>query len=415
MTTTDARPVALLGGAGQVLAEDEVRTFVRDALAGAGLDGRSVCVIVPDATRSCPLPLLLSAVHQALTGRVSRLTVLVALGTHAEMSAAELTAHLGGSYDVLNHEWWKPETFVELGTISAERVSEISGGLLHESVPVRLNRAVVEHDVALVVGPVFPHEVVGFSGGNKYFFPGVAGQEVIDLSHWLGALITSADIIGTPGVTPVRALINEAAALIPAEKLALSVVAQSGTNALHAVAFGDTVSSWQAAAEVSAQTHVRYLDQPVRRVVSLMPPRYQDIWTAAKGFYKVEPIVADGGEVILYAPHVTQLAAMHPEIEQIGYHCRDYFLGQWDTFRSHHWGVLAHSTHLRGAGTWSSSDGEHCRLTVTLATGIPENVVRAANLNYLAPAGFDLADYENDPDTLVLPNAGEILHRLTTR
>lgn len=415
MTTTEARPVATLGGAGQVLAEDEVRRFVRDALAGADLDGRSVCVIVPDATRSCPLPLLLEAVHQALTGKVSKLTVLVALGTHAEMSADELRTHLGGDYNVLNHEWWKEETFVDLGTISADKVAEISGGLLRESVPVRLNRAVVEHDVALVVGPVFPHEVVGFSGGNKYFFPGVAGQEVIDLSHWLGALITSADIIGTPGITPVRALINEAAALIPSEKLALSVVAQSGTNALHAVAFGDTASSWQAAAAVSAQTHVRYLDKPVRRVVSLMPPRYQDIWTAAKGFYKVEPIVADGGEVILYAPHVTQLAAMHPEIEQIGYHCRDYFLGQWDKFRDLHWGVLAHSTHLRGAGTWDPVDGEHCRLTVTLATGIPEPVVRAANLNYLDPADFDLTQYENDPDTLVLPNAGEILNRLTSR
>jgi nickel-dependent lactate racemase len=412
MTVTDAQTAAVLGGPGQVLSDGEVTAFIHEQLAGAGLDGRSVCVIVPDATRSCPLPLLLGAVHSALTGKVSRLTVLVALGTHAEMSPDQLSTHLGGEYEVLNHEWWKEETFADLGTISAARIGEISGGLLHEEVPVRLNRAVVEHDVALVVGPVFPHEVVGFSGGNKYFFPGVAGQEVIDLSHWLGALITSAGIIGTPGITPVRALINEAAALIPAEKLALSVVAQSGTNALHAVAFGDTESSWQAAAAVSAETHVRYLDRPVRRVVSLMPPRYQDIWTAAKGFYKVEPVVADGGEVILYAPHVTQLAAMHPEIEQIGYHCRDYFLGQWDEFRSMHWGVLAHSTHLRGAGTWDPVNGEHCRVDVTLATAIPEEVVRGANLGYLDPAEFDLAQYENDPETLVLPNAGEILHRL---
>jgi lactate racemase len=414
MTVTDAQSAAVLGGAGQVLADEEVIAFVHQQLAGANLDGRSVCVIVPDATRSCPLPLLLRAVHGALTGKVSRLTVLVALGTHAEMSTDELATHLGGDYDVLNHEWWKEETFADLGTISADRVGEISNGLLHEAVPVRLNRAVVEHDVALVVGPVFPHEVVGFSGGNKYFFPGVAGQEVIDLSHWLGALITSAGIIGTPGTTPVRALINEAAALIPAEKLALSVVAQSGTNALHAVAFGDTQSSWQAAAAVSAETHVRYLDRPVRRVVSLMPARYQDIWTAAKGFYKVEPIVADGGEVIIYAPHITQLAAMHPEIEQIGYHCRDYFLGQWEQFRSLHWGVLAHSTHLRGAGTWDPVDGERCRVDVTLATGIPEEIARGANLGYLDPAGFDLTQYENDPETLVLPNAGEILHRLKT-
>nr|WP_202886579.1 lactate racemase domain-containing protein [Kribbella sandramycini] len=403
----------MIGGAGQVLSEDEVVAFVGDALAGAGLEGRSVCVIVPDATRSCPLPLLIRAVHQALSGRVGKLTILIALGTHAEMTPDELRKHLGGEYDgVLNHEWWKPETFADLGTISADRVAEISGGLLRDEVPVRLNRAVVEHDVALVVGPVFPHEVVGFSGGNKYFFPGVAGQEVIDMSHWLGALITSADIIGTRGITPVRALINEAAALIPAQKLALSVVAQSGTDALHAIAFGDTESSWQAAAGVSAQTHVRYLDRPVRRVVSIMPEKYADIWTAAKGFYKLEPVVADGGEVILYAPHVKEIAAMHPEIEEIGYHCRDYFLGQWERFRDVHWGVLAHSTHLRGAGSWDAETGERLRVEVTLATGIPENIVRRANLNYLDPSTVDLAAYEADPDTLVVPNAGEVLHRL---
>lgn len=403
----------MIGGVGQVLTDDEVMSFVGDSLAGAGLDGRSVCVIVPDATRSCPLPLLMKAVHQALDGRVSKLTTLVALGTHAEMTPDQLRDHLGGEYDgVLNHEWWKPDTFVDLGTISADRVGEISDEMLRDEVPVKLNRAVVEHDVALVVGPVFPHEVVGFSGGNKYFFPGVAGQEVIDLSHWLGALITSANIIGTPGITPVRALIDEAASLIPAEKLALSVVAQSGTDSLHAIAFGDTASSWRAAADISAQTHIRYLDQPVRRVVSMMPAKYADIWTAAKGFYKVEPIVADGGEVILYAPHVTRLAAMHPEIEEIGYHCRDYFIGQWEKFRDLHWGVLAHSTHLRGVGTWDPATGEHLRVQVTLATGIPEDVVRGANLGYLDPASVDLAALENDPDTLVIPNAGEILHRL---
>jgi nickel-dependent lactate racemase len=163
---------------------------------------------------------------------------------------------------------------------------------------------------------------------------------------------------------------------------------------------------------VSAETHVRYLDAPVRRVLSVMPDKYEDIWTAAKGFYKLEPVVADGGEVILYAPHVTQIAAMHPEINEIGYHCRDYFVKQWDRFKHLHWGVLAHSTHLRGAGTYDELDGERLRLTVTLATGIPEDVVRRANLSYLDPRNVDVAALEADPDTLVVHQAGEVLYRL---
>jgi nickel-dependent lactate racemase len=414
--------VALVGGAQEVLDEDRIVTFIAESLAACDLDGRSVCLVIPDGTRSCPLPLLLSAVHAALVGRVTRLTALVALGTHAPMNDAQLARHLGypagelsarfPGMTVLNHAWEDPDTFASLGVISGERVAELSEGRMHKSVDVRLNRAVVEHDVALVVGPVFPHEVVGFSGGNKYFFPGVAGQEIIDLSHWLGALISSADIIGTRGVTPVRALIDEAAALIPAERLALCVVTQSGTGALHAAAFGEPRAAWAAAAEVAALTHVRYLDAPVRRVLSLIPEKYDDIWTAAKGFYKVEPVVADGGEVILYAPHITEISAMHPEINEIGYHCRDYFVKQWDRFSHLHWGVLAHSTHLRGAGTYDEELGERCRLKVTLATGIPEAVVRQANLSYLDPGAVDLDAIRSDGATFVVPEAGEVLFRL---
>ncbi|MDQ0381046.1 lactate racemase domain-containing protein [Amycolatopsis thermophila] len=160
-----------------------------------------------DAARSCPLPLLLSALHEQLTGRASRVTVVVALGTHAAMDQARLTAWLGcpagaigeryPGVEVRNHEWWDPTTFVTVGHIAAERIGELSGGPLRRGVDVRVNRAVVEHDVTIIVGPVLPHEVAGFSGGNEYLFPGLSGPEVIDVSHWLGALITSRDIIGS--------------------------------------------------------------------------------------------------------------------------------------------------------------------------------------------------------------------------
>jgi nickel-dependent lactate racemase len=313
---------------------------------------------------------------------------------------------------VRNHEFWDPATFAEVGTIPADRLAELSGGMLRQDVRVRLNRAVVEHDVTLIVGPVFPHEVVGFSGGNKYLFPGVSGQDVIDVSHWLGALITSAEIIGTRGITPVRALINEAASLVPSKRLALCVVVQSGRHDLHAVSFGTPEAAWASAAEVSAETHVRYLDVPVQRVLSLVPAKYSDMWTGAKGFYKVEPVVADGGQVVLYAPHIHDVSVMHPHIVDIGYHCRDYFVKQWSRFAGYHWGDLAHSTHLRGAGTYDDVHGERDRVTVTLATGIPEDVVRSINLDYLDPAEVDVEAWSADPDTLVVPQAGEVLFRL---
>lgn len=407
-----------LGGPEGTLTDEQVAAFVAEQLAGVDLDGRSVCVLVPDATRACPLPLLVDAVHGALHGRATAITVLVALGTHQPLDDTALTTLVGGGdgrlpdTTVMNHAWWDPATFVTIGSISAGRIAELSGGLLHTGVDVRVNRAVVDHDVTLIVGPVLPHEVVGFSGGNKYLFPGVSGREMIDLSHWLGALLTSASIIGTRDVTPVRALIDEAAALVSSERLALSLVTEPHGPGLHAIAFGPPEASWAAAADVAAETHVRYLDRPVRRVLSLTPRRYADLWTGAKGFYKVEPVVADGGQVVIHAPHITEISVVHPEIVELGYHCRDYFVGQWDRFRHVPWADLAHSTHLRGAGTWDAVRGETSRVTVTLATDIPEAVVRRAGLDRLDPSEVDPAAWAEDPDTLVVPDAGEVLYRL---
>ncbi|MDN3357938.1 lactate racemase domain-containing protein [Actinomadura sp. DC4] len=414
----------VLGSPQEILAPAAVAEFVRSALAEDDYTGKKVCVLVPDATRSCPLPDLLDGVHAALHGRAAELTFMVALGTHPAMSEERLAALLGHppgesgrrypGVTVRNHEWWDPAMLTSVGTITGEELAELSQGRLTDPVEVRINRAVVESDVTLVVGPVFPHEVVGFSGGNKYLFPGVSGQEVIDVSHWLGALITSAEIIGTRGVTPVRALINRAAAKVPSELRCFGLVVESGTTNLHAITYGGTEDAWAAAADVAAQVDVKYLSAPVQRVLSLVSRRYDEIWTAAKGMYKVEPVVADGGQVVLYAPHVTEVSRTHGEaIGAVGYHCRDYFVKQWDRFEKMPWGVLAHSTHLRGGGTYDPAEGEHCRIEVTLATGIDAETTRGLSLSYLDPASIDIEEWARDPGTLVVHDAGEILYRLS--
>ena len=183
---------------------------------------------------------------------------------------------------------------------------------------------------------MFPHEVVGFSGGNKYFFPGVSGPELIDLSHWLGALITSYAIIGTPGITPVRRLIHRAADLIPTEKRCLAGRAighgrRRSSRAVYRYA-GNRLGRSRDALRTAA--HHAMSISPYKRVLSVMPPMYDDIWTAAKGMYKLEPVIADGGEVIIYAPHITEFSYTHGKLlAEIGYHVRDYFVKQWDQFK----------------------------------------------------------------------------------
>jgi nickel-dependent lactate racemase len=405
--------VKLLGGVNGVLEEGAVRSFIRAQLDTLALDGRSLCLVVPDATRSCPLSLLLSAVDEAVRDRVRSCRAVVALGTHAPMTPEAMRSMTGDlTFPVVNHAWWDEHTYVNVGTVGAGDVAQISDGLLAEPVEVRINRVVPDSDVTLIIGPVLPHEVVGFSGGNKYLFPGVSGQELIDVTHWLGALLTSSAIIGTRGITPVRALIDAAAHLVPGERHALCVVVDHQTGRLSAAAFGAPEEAWASAAGVSAITHVEYLDAPVQRVLSLVSTRYDDLWTGAKGFYKVEPVVADGGEVVLYAPHIDQISAMHPDLGALGYHCRDFFLANWEHYRNHPRGELAHSTHLYGAGTYDPLRGEHERVRVTLATGIPEDVVRRANLAYRDPASIELGEWASDPGTLVVPDAGEVLFRL---
>jgi nickel-dependent lactate racemase len=404
---------ASLGTGGKVLSSAEVSAFVHAQVAGLDLAGRSLCVVIPDGTRNCPLPLLLQAVEDGVGGRARAVAAVVALGTHAPMTDDAVRTLVGPvSMPTRNHAWWDNDTFTHVGSLSAQLVEELSAGRLHDAIDVRLNRLAVESDVTLIVGPVLPHEVIGFSGGNKYLFPGLSGPEMIDVTHWLGALITSSEIIGTRGVTPVRALVDAAADLVPGERHALCVVVDHDTGALESLAFGDPAMAWAEAAEVAAATHVTYLDRPVQRVLSVIPARYPDLWTGAKGFYKVEPVVADGGEVVLYAPHITEIAAMHPRLLDIGYHCRDFFLAQWDRYRDVPLGELAHATHLFGAGTYDPVAGEHERVRVTLATGIPEEVVRRVNLGYLAPEAVDPGRWASDPGTLVVPDAGEVLYRL---
>jgi nickel-dependent lactate racemase len=156
------------------------------------------------------------------------------------------------------------------------------------------------------------------------------------------------------------------------------------------------------------------VDEPFDRVLAVMPPMYDDLWVAAKGTYKSEPAVADGGEVVIYAPHVHEVSHVHGRmIEEIGYHCRDYFLAQWDRFRSYPGGILAHSTHVKGLGTFDvETSVETPRIRVTLATGIARERCERINLGYLDPASVDPGDWSADDGTLVVPRAGEMLYRV---
>ncbi len=402
-----------------LLPVDEVRAIARDGLARLPLDGRRVLVLIPDGTRTMPMPLLFDVLDQEVGPRAAALDFLVALGTHAPMSDPQLSALVGrevrggraGGRGVFNHRWDDPTAFATLGTIPAAEIEQLTGGRLRRDVTVALNKLPLEYDHVIVCGPVFPHEVVGFSGGTKYLFPGIAGPEIIHFTHWLGALITNYAVIGTRA-TPVRAVIDRAARLLDRPlSLIAPVVLHEGVAGLFC---GPVHEAWAAAADLSSRRHVVWIEKPVRRVLSIMPAMYDDLWVAAKGMYKVEPAVADGGEVVIYAPHVREVSHVHGRlIDQVGYHCKDYFEKQWDRFKEVPGGILAHSTHVKGLGTYDPVRGiETPRIRVTLATGIPPERCARIALGYLDPASVDVEAWNKDPGTLVVPRAGEMLYRV---
>ena len=405
-----------------VLSDDEVRQQIRQQVPISDFQGKRILLIVPDATRTAPLPLLFSTIYELLNPEVVCLDVLVALGTHPPMSDEEICKLLGISAEqrqnelqqvkLLNHEWDNPDQLTTIGTLTKADTLEISGGLLELEVPVQINSHIENYDCLLVLGPVFPHEVVGFSGGNKYFFPGIAGPELLNFFHWLGALITNAGIIGVKD-TPVRQVVNRAAALITNEKRCITFVVAPDAR-LHGLFYGSPEEAWHSAADLSSQIHIEWKEKPYQQVLSCAPEMYDELWVAGKCMYKLEPVVADGGELIIYAPHLNEISVTHGKlIEEIGYHVRDYFTEQWDQFKDYPWGILAHSTHVRGAGTFV--DGvEKPRVRVTLASGLSEEVCKRITLGYRDPASIDVESFANreDEGVLLVRKAGEKLFRL---
>jgi nickel-dependent lactate racemase len=414
------------GSCDRALSESEVRELMSSAFSGAGLDGKRVLVIIPDGTRTAPIPMMFRLFHESLNDRVEALDFLIALGTHQPMSEGAINRHVGvtaeeraarfARVNIFNHRWDEPGQLVELGEISEGEIAEITGGLLRQSVNVRLNKLIFDYDQIIICGPTFPHEVVGFSGGNKYFFPGVSGAEVINFSHWLGAVITSYEVIGTK-YTPVRRVIDRAASFINLPKLCFSMVVKG--EEMVGLYVGSPEEAYEGAAALSSQIHIKWVERPFKRVLSVMPKMYDDIWTASKGMYKLEPAIEGGGEVIIYAPHIDEISYTHGRVlDEIGYHVRDYFAKQWDKFKHHPWGVIAHSTHLRGVGTYDAENGiETPRIKVTLATKIPKERCERVNLGYLDPETINFDEWKGreDEGILLVPKAGEMLYRLNSQ
>lgn len=410
------------GNSDSTLSQQEIFEILSSGIPAELYTGKRVLILTPDATRTCPLPMMIRMLNTIMAREAAKLDFMVALGTHTPLSQAQIFKLYGitdhekaaqyGRSDFYNHRWDRSDTFIRIGALTCRETADLSANRLTESVPILINKKIFDYDRIIVLGPVFPHEVVGYSGGAKYFFPGISGGEFLHFFHWLGAITTCADTIGVKE-TPMRKAIDLAMEKVhlPVHCLAMVVASESK---LHGLFAGAPHTAWSRAADLSARCHVITKAKAFTTVLGWAPAMYDELWTAGKVMYKLEQVVADGGRLIIYGPHIREISrTWGKQIEEIGYHVRDYFLGRMDQFTHIPRGVLAHSTHVRGSGTFVNGV-ENGRIEVILATSIPEETCRRINLGYLDPKKIEPKDYQDreEDGILFVEQAGELLHKV---
>jgi len=413
------------GSADSDLSAEEMRSIIEDSLTEIGAGGR-VLAIVPDKTRDDSTNVLFPFAAEYLTKRkVERLDVLIAQGTHGPMTAEEKSTKLGSGDGaeiprvgrVFDHHWSDADELTEIGLLTADQVAKLTGGLFTKEIPLRINKllAPANYDHVLIFGATVPHEVAGFAGGAKYFFPGVAGPELTHATHWLGALAGIENTIGRIE-TPTRNLIEAAGDFVAAHVVCFtSVVTRNTENQMrnHALFGGDCRTSLRAGAAISGEVHVKYTGRKFRRVVALLDEHYDELWVGGKASYKLGPVIEDGGELIIYAPKLTCFSKTHGEmIERYGYGVIEKMQelvaesGELEANLC----VAAHLAHVAFAGRQDESGAVVPRYRIILASQIDEETCRRVNLGYLDYRGFSIAEYQNDPDTLIVERAGRDLY-----
>jgi lactate racemase len=402
----------------------ELREILSEALSTIA-PGSSVLAIVADKTRDDNTDILFPLAAQVLADRkIAKLDALVAQGTHAPMSDEDKRTKIGavgstqvpGLYNIFDHDWADPKALVTIGKLDAVRVEEIAGGLIDRSIELKVNRLLAPglYDTVLIFGTTAPHEVAGFSGGAKYFFPGVAGPELTHATHWLGALASIEKVIGRVE-TPTRHLFEAAADFVPARVISLNsvVTRDSGRLRTHALFCGDFRQAVRKAADVSRHLHIKYTGRKYKRVVALLDEHYDDLWVGGKASYRIGPVIEEGGALIIFAPQLTKISETHGKlIMRYGYSPLERIqelVSQSEELRQNLC-VAAHLAHVSFAGRRLADGTLAPRYSITLASAVDSDTCRQVNLRYMDPRTFRREDYEGDADTLIVEQAGRDLY-----
>ena len=375
------------GGAAVAVSDAELQEMVLSAIETSGKSIKRMLLLPPDHTRLNSCAGRITEIIYEKYAPTCHIDIMPALGTHSAMNDAQLEMMFGknipkSAFKV--HDW--RNDVVSLGKASSEFIKELSGGNLDYEVNVQVNKIVYDnYDLIVSIGQVVPHEVVGMANYTKNIMVGIGGSDMINKSHFLGAVANLEKIMGHAD-SPVRRLFNYGVDTYLSDLPFLfmqTVMArdeETGKMAMRGFFAGTGEDPFLAAAKLSVETNLQLLDKPLKKVVVYLDPEeFKSTWLGNKSVYRTRMAIADDGDLIVLAPGLVEFGE-DPENDRL---IRKYgYKGTPNTLK-----MVAENQELRdnlGAAAHlihGSSEGRF-RITYCPGKGVTADEIRSVGFEY---------------------------------
>lgn len=271
------------------------------------IPGKKIAIIIDDGSRPTPisviLPILLKRLEAAGAARED-IRIVAALGSHRYMTEEELKERVGEeiykNYPVYNSEFRKPEGLVYVGDTP-------------EGVKIMASKVVMDTDIHIGVGCLVPHPVMGWGGGGKIIYPGVAGEQTVAYFH-LKASLYDENMFGLD-TTPIRDMMEGWVDSVGLDFI-INVVLNTKMQIADVVA-GHYVAAHRAGVEKGKQIAGYRITEKADIMIAGSHPADQDFWQSPKAMYAAEAALKgrSGGTMVLVSPNYEGIGphAEYPE------------------------------------------------------------------------------------------------------
>lgn len=344
-----------------------------------------ILLLPPDLTRMHSYAGKITAMYYSMLKDSCKVDIMPALGTHETMTKEECLEFFGEDvpYEAIFSHKWRTD-IVKIGQVPSDYVTEVSEGLIDYAIDVEVNKRLIDasYDLIISIGQVVPHEVVGMANYTKNILVGCGGKNMINRSHFLGAVYGMERMMGCDD-TPVRKVFDYAEENfmqnIPLMYVLTVTTVENNHVNLNGLFIGRDRNLFKEAVALSQEKNLIFMDKPLKKVVVYLDEReFKSTWLGNKAVYRTRMAIADDGELIILAPGVRKFGedeAIDKLIRKYGYVGRlkilDYYKANNDL--KENLSAAAHLIH-------GSSDG---RFSITYAVEkLTKEEVEGVGFNY---------------------------------